>query len=83
MKKSVEQFTVAQKKVYDFFLQKDCSTGEGLVDLISEVEEYSETVPKDISETFKQMKEIERVEIAHFVSKNVIEKNKQIESPVS
>lgn len=82
MKKSVEQFTVDQKKVYDFFLQKDCSTGEKLVDLISEVEECSETVPKDISETFEQMKEIERVEIAHFVSKIVIEKNKQIENTV-
>lgn len=82
MKKSVEQFTVDQKKIYDFFLQKDCSTGEELVDLISEVEEHSETVPKDISETFGKMKEIERVEIAHFVSKIVIEKNKKTKNTV-
>ncbi|QDX94690.1 hypothetical protein EEL30_21865 [Brevibacillus laterosporus] len=75
MKKFVNELAPKQKKIYDYITSNVTDDGSDLIGLLEEVSEYYEAVPEHICEYYTELKEIEKIEVIHFVTRYILRKN--------
>ena len=74
MKKFTTELSDDQGVVYRYLI-KDVGTGLSLVETLQMIEEQYECITEHVSDCFARLTSIEKVEVIHFVTKNILRKH--------
>lgn len=76
MKKFSTELSEQQGIVYHYLQKNLTNDGKNLLDLLVEISECYESIPKHISGTYNELSSVEQIEVIYFITKKIMRKNK-------